>query len=263
MKNPSRLKRLPVAIRVLFFTLLASPLLLLWAPASPLWYWLLPWALCWALIARPHAFLPLYLVWCAGLAYEAGWTVQDEGNIIVLRGLLIALNLYTGIVFGNKRMLYPLLSRRVRYWRMSQRIEIHLPIYITDINYSEMIPATLVDCSDTGMGLQVASPAIRGIAEQRAIDTRIVVCLRWRGEEFAIPALLVWSADFASGRNFGLRALSLDRMEAFMALVRESWSEGDSRRQVPTQAFRPTGIPLPAMILWAVTLPLMLILPWL
>jgi hypothetical protein len=226
-------------------------------------YWLLPALLCFCLLSRREWLLGTYLSHVCCLVLFLLWGSfphPDERGLVY--GLLILSMAYMAVLFGERNLLYPMLTRDPRLWRRAKRYEIGR-LVSAEIAGREM-PALLVDCSSIGLALQLSVPDFRSFPGQAGMPFEVLVPgdAELGRPPMRLPVELVWKSLNRGGRaTLGCRALDTARFRVFLQyepLKREAQSRlADMGQGTDLEA----DIRVSTMVLWLICLGLTLLLP--
>lgn len=231
-------RALPVPLMGLFFVFLAVPLFSLFAIDVPwiaaqkttflrvllvsLTYWVVPLAICLALLLKHNWFFVMYLLQCGLLTLHtivAG--NQQPTEMQLARFLLIGLMIYVGFLFGNKNFLYPLVTRHVRFWRKTTRYQIGRNVFLFTKNRDHLMPARLLDCSAGGLRVSIHDEDLTAALRKAAKNDSFTVLIPSedpKGAEFVLPVEVCWTADDDKGcRQIGCRVLDKKIIRDYMA----------------------------------------------
>lgn len=226
MRILTNLRSMPTPLLGLFLVFLAVPALSLgwlrpwdqmvnpavWKMALLiLTYVLLPMAVCISLLFRYYWFFPLYFAECVLLGLHASVS-QQVFEVQMARFLLIGLMIYVGLLFGNKNILYPLLSKTIRFWRKAPRFRIGREVGVK-VN-GEFVPALLKDGSKTGMQLAIHQDDL----PSDGMDGAFQVALDQDGKEILVTVKQVWVKEDEAERCFRIGCVVLEKatMAAFL-----------------------------------------------
>lgn len=183
-------------------------------------YWICPWLLCIAIIIRRFLFLSFYLVQCLMLGIHCiAYGNYLPFDLQIVRFVLIACMVYIGFLFINKDFLYPFLSKDRRFWRKAKRFEFFFDVQIVNNQTEKKIPAVLLDCSVTGMGIKILDENFRGFIKKCRRGDRFSVLLKRGVVEMKLPVETVWIFHYGEFWKLGLQILNTRQMVDFIADV--------------------------------------------
>jgi hypothetical protein len=185
-------------------------------------YWLVPIAICLALLIKHNWFFVLYLAQCFFLTLHTIVSSHTQPTEMQLaRFLLIGLMIYVGFLFGNRNFLYPLITAKVRFWRKDTRYRIGREIYVFAKTRANLVPGRLVECSLGGAKIAIHDEDLTTLLRNCTNNDSLHILIPPNTEqqrEFVIPMEIRWHVDDSSGsRQFGCQTTNRKLMSAYMA----------------------------------------------
>lgn len=277
MRFSALIESMPYSVRIMVGVFAATPLVSLGFLGNPiLWfesglspsavlnllgYWLLPLALCYALIWRHYLFLPLYLVQCLALFLHSLFhSNQLPLDMAVTRYVLIGFMAYVGFFFGNKDFLAPFLTRDNRLWRRAPRVRVSFEIHLVGQKPEHRIPALMENCSASGMAVAIDAKHTQSFIKKKVAGDSVQAVIRYIGQEHLIPVEIIWDTMNGETRALGLRVKEPGAMEKFVGWVKsEIQYESEILRQSSPLSEQELGET--ALIVWVVFIALSFGLP--
>jgi hypothetical protein len=235
---------MPPAVASMFWVFAIVPLASFWVVDAP-WtvyaregatraavvvaaYWLVPAAICYAILFRHYLFLPLYILQCAVLLTHAVlYRDRLPLDLSIVRFVMVFLMGYVGVFFGNKDFLSPFLTMKKRFWRKAPRLQLRYRITLVGERPEHRIPAELRDVSSGGIAVFVEPKHRDTFIAGYAMGTRLTASMKWNGREQTVAVTLVRKEADQGGWRLGLE--SAEGYPAFAAFFR--WAKDEMERE--------------------------------
>ena len=221
-------------------------------------YWLIPAAICYAILFRHYLFLPLYILQCVMLLTHAVlYRDRLPLDLSIVRFVMVFLMAYVGVFFGNKDFLSPFLTMQKRFWRKSPRLQVRHRVTLVGERPEHRIPAELRDVSSGGIAAFIEPKHRDTFIAGYAIGARLTAQLKWNGRDQTVSVTIVRKDESEGGWRLGLE--SAEGYPAFSAFFR--WAkDGLDREATLLHTARPqTGVLAQELHQSAVTLWLLFI----
>lgn len=191
-------------------------------------YWLIPAAICYAILFRHYLFLPLYILQCAMLLTHAVlYRDRLPLDLSIVRFVMVFLMAYVGVFFGNKDFLSPFLTMQKRFWRKSPRLQIRHRVTLVGERPEHRIPAELRDVSSGGIATFVEPKHRDTFIANYPVGAKLKAHLKWNGRDQTVSVTIVRKDETDGGLRLGLE--SAEGYPAFSAFFR--WAKDGIDRE--------------------------------
>lgn len=201
-----------------------------------------PWLVVASVFARTTLLLPAFLIECMALGSQVDGA---RAGVVVVMTIL-------GVVLTREDMLFPLLQKRLRGFRSTNRLRVSEKAYIVPPE-GRSLPAMIENVSVTGLGLSGPEGTLGALIRDRGQGGTIRMELPVGPQKLLVDATIVWFRFTPPLVQLGVTVAQQTTMERFLAgLSARPVSRGRPSRFANLWAR--SSVRRTAMVLWIASL---------